>query len=186
MLTNAKIPVLGFVAPSGTGKTTLLRRLIPILKATGLRIAIIKHSHHKFDIDQPSKDSYLLRQAGAEQTLIASRHRWALIVENPQPGEKTDLDKLIRHLDQDMLDIILVEGFKHTAFPKIELHRSATEKPLLFPDDDDIIAIASDQPLHTADHLEQLDLNDPAAVCAFITTTFGLTPSTQTLKGNDT
>lgn len=177
MLTNAKIPVLGFVAPSNTGKTTLLRRLIPILKTTGLRVAVVKHSHHKFDIDKPGKDSYLLRQAGAEQILIASHQRWALMVENPQPDDEADLNELIRHLDQDALDIILVEGFKHTAFPKIALHRAATGKSPLLPDDDNIIAIASDQPLHTANHPQQLDINNAEAICAFITTTFKLTPS---------
>ena len=90
MLTNALVPVFGFVAPSGTGKTTLLSKLIPLLKAKGLRIAVIKHSHHNVDIDKPGKDTYVLRQAGANQTLLASKRRWALMVENENKEDEPD------------------------------------------------------------------------------------------------
>lgn len=158
-------PVLGFAAWSGTGKTTLLKQVLPLLRAQGLRVGMLKHAHHEFDIDQPGKDSYELRKAGAEQMLIASSWRWALMVEAPVAGDVSLWDMLAR-LERDSLDLILVEGFKHERFPKIELHRAAVGKPLLFPDDDAIIALASDTPIATT--LPQLDINDPAAVAAFI------------------
>ena len=122
--------MLGFVAFSGTGKTTLLKQLIPILKARGLHLALIKHTHHQFDIDTPGKDSYELRQAGAEQVMVASRRRWALMVETPNQNDDPPLESLIDHLDTKALDLILVEGFKHAAVPKIELHRPILNKPL--------------------------------------------------------
>ncbi|HKK13487.1 MAG TPA: molybdopterin-guanine dinucleotide biosynthesis protein MobB [Gammaproteobacteria bacterium] len=158
-------PVLGFAAWSGTGKTTLLVQLLPALRARGLRIGMIKHAHHAFDVDKPGKDSYELRKAGAEQTLVASRLRLALMVEHPEPAEP-DLPELIRRLDRDALDLILVEGFKHERFPKIELHRAALGKPWLFPDDDTIVAVAADTPVETA--LPRLDLNDTAGIADFI------------------
>jgi len=144
------IPLLGFAAYSGTGKTTLLEQLIPKLKQADICVALIKHTHHeKFDIDQPGKDSYRLRKAGADQVLVASAKRWALMVEqsqehfaeNPEP----DLSQLLPRLDLNQTDLILVEGFKHESISKIELHRPALEKPLLYPHDPEIIAIASDQ-----------------------------------------
>ena len=158
-------PVLGIAAWSGTGKTTLLTKVLPLLHAKGLRIGMLKHAHHSFDIDHPGKDSYELRKAGAEQMLIASSQRWALMVEAPLPGDPSLPDMLDR-LDRSTLDLILVEGFRHTPFPKIELHRPALGMPLLFPDDASIIAIASDTPLDT--QLPQLDLNDPDAIVEFI------------------
>ncbi|MFO7603418.1 MAG: molybdopterin-guanine dinucleotide biosynthesis protein B, partial [Gammaproteobacteria bacterium] len=138
----AACPVLGFAAWSGTGKTTLLEQLIPLLTRRGLRIGMIKHAHHNFDIDQAGKDSYRLRQAGAQQMLIASQRRWALMVETPQQHTDPDLQYLIDQLDARRLDLILVEGFKHVAFDKIELHRRATGKALMYPQDHSIIAIA--------------------------------------------
>jgi len=161
-------PLVGFVAFSGTGKTTLLKQLIPLLKARGLRLALIKHTHHTFDVDTPGKDSYELRQAGAEQVMVASRHRWALMVETPQQTDDPSLEGLVQHLNTDELDLVLVEGFKHAAIPKIELHRPALQRPLLFPDDANIIAIASDAPLSVKTHLPVLDLNNPATVADFI------------------
>lgn len=158
-------PVLGIAAWSGTGKTTLLKQLLPLLRANGLRVGMLKHAHHEFDIDHPGKDSYELRKAGAERMLVASARRWALMVEAPQPGDVSLWDMLAQ-LGRDSLDLVLVEGFKHERFPKLELHRAAIGKPLLFPDDDAIIAVASDTPLDTA--LPQLDINDPAAIAAFI------------------
>jgi len=166
MLGNAKIPVVGFVAPSGTGKTTLLRKLIPLLRESGLRAAAIKHTHHPFEMDQPGKDSYELRQAGAEQMLLASNRRWALLVENPRP--EPSLNELLTHIDQVRADIILVEGFKHERFPKIELHRAATDAELWFPLDADIIAIATDEPLEEATHLPQFDINRPDEIARFL------------------
>ena len=165
---NASCPLLGFVAFSGTGKTTLLKQLLPLLKAQSLHIGMIKHAHHTFDIDIPGKDSYELRKAGAEQTLVASSKRWALMVETPQQEHDPQLNELIAHLNQDKLDIILVEGFKHIRFPKIELHRPALGNPLLFPDDPDIIAIAHDDKLTTNTTIPSLDLNSPEDIAKFV------------------
>ncbi len=140
---DCPIPLLGFAAYSGTGKTTLLEKLLPILTERGLRIAMIKHSHHDFEIDQVGKDSYRLRHAGAKQMLIASAYRTALISEKDGKTEP-NLAELIQQIDSNNVDIILVEGFRHVAFPKIELHRPSLKKPLLFPQDDSIIALATD------------------------------------------
>ncbi|SCZ49877.1 molybdopterin-guanine dinucleotide biosynthesis protein MobB [Thiohalomonas denitrificans] len=162
-------PVLGFIAFSGTGKTTLLEQLIPLLRKRGLEVALIKHAHHDFDIDIPGKDSYRLRKAGASQTLVASRKRWALISEHGELPEP-DLDSLLRQLDHDRLDLILVEGFKHEAFPKIEIRRESLGKPRLYPDDDAIIAVATDRPaaIATTRSLSVLDLNQPDAITDFV------------------
>lgn len=129
-------------------KTTLLEQLIPQLVSRGLRLGVLKHAHHDFDIDQPGKDSHRLRKAGASQMMVASRRRHARIVETDL-GE-ADFRELLASFDQRSLDLLLVEGFKHEHFPKIELHRAAIGKPLLFPLDRDIIAVASDQPTETA------------------------------------
>jgi len=161
-------PVLGFAAFSGTGKTTLLEKLIPLLTAQNIRIGMVKHAHHEFDIDTPGKDSYRLRKAGAGQVLIASSQRQALMTENTTRQEPR-LDELITRLNLDNIDLVLVEGFKHVPFPKIELHRQALGKKRLYPEDPDIIAVASD---HLADcgELPSLDINDTAAIAAFIIT----------------
>jgi molybdopterin-guanine dinucleotide biosynthesis protein MobB len=158
-------PVLGFAAYSGTGKTTLLVKLLPRLKAQGLRVGMIKHAHHSFDVDKPGKDSYALRKAGAEQMLIASRERWALMTDYPQPREPVLADLLTR-MDRDQLDLILVEGFRSAAFPKIELHRPSTGHAFLHSRDSSIIAVASDVPVKT--HLPQLDINQPDAIAEFV------------------
>jgi molybdopterin-guanine dinucleotide biosynthesis protein MobB len=168
-------PLLGFAAFSGTGKTTLLEQLIPQLKQENISIAMIKHTHHsKFDIDTPGKDSYRLRQAGAEQMLVASSKRWALMVEHPlqtQPPE-ANLFELIKHLDLTTIDLILVEGFKHEAISKIELHRPSLNKPLLYPNDKTIIAIASDQIMTQENNeilpIPQLNLNNIEDISHFI------------------
>ncbi len=164
---QSDIPVIGFAAFSGTGKTTLLEQLLPILTHSGVRIGMIKHAHHQFDIDTPGKDSYRLRKAGATQTLIASSQRWALMTENPieDPPRLADLTP---HLDRKHLDLILVEGFKQAHFPKIELHRPGLGHPLLFPADGDIIAIASDAPLGLETDLPCFDLNQPGEIANFI------------------
>ena len=174
MLTNARIPVLGFVAPSGTGKTQLLKALIADLRSRGFRIAAIKHSHHNFEIDKPGKDSYELRQAGAEQMLIASKHRWAMVAELKPDTEEPTLDQLILKLDQSALDIILVEGFKSEHFPKIEVYRSALNQAPLFENDPDIIAIASDIPLTLNESVSQLDINNIQQINDFILQHFEL------------
>ena len=144
---DKKTPILGFVAPSGTGKTTLLEKLIPKLTAHPLRIGVIKHTHHHFDIDKPGKDSYRLRRAGAFQTIIASHQRWALITENPKKQTPPSLDHLVSNLDSSQIDLILVEGFKEADIPRIELHRtSVNNNAYLYPNDKNIIAIATDSP----------------------------------------
>jgi len=150
-------PVLGFAAFSGTGKTMLLIRLIPFMEQRGVRVALIKHAHHDYDIDKPGKDSYELRKAGARQVLVASDRRSALITENAPPGEPR-LDDLVARLLLDSVDLVLVEGFRHVPFPKIELQRPSLKHPLLFREDVSIIVVATDFPADT-DPLPRLDLN---------------------------
>jgi len=168
---HAHIPILGFAAFSGTGKTTLLTQIIPILKQQGLRIGLIKHSHHNFQIDQPGKDSFRLREAGASQIMLVSTHRRAIITEIT-PEQEPRLDDQLKLFDQSELDLILVEGFKAEQFPKIELHRPSLNKPLLYPNDPDIIAIATDCTLETPDYLTQLDINQPEMIATFILNQF--------------
>ena len=166
--THFPLPVLGFSAFSGTGKTTLLTELIPLLSENGKRVGIIKHAHHSFEIDQPGKDSYRLRQAGATQMLISSRFQLALMQTASDPEQEAELSTLLQRLDHRQLDIVLIEGFKLTAIPKIELHRPSLGHPLLYPDDPNIIAIASDTELSAKPNIPQLPLNDPAAIADFI------------------
>jgi len=167
MLSKARIPILGFAAFSGTGKTTLLVQLLDTLKRRGYRVGVVKHAHHSFEIDKPGKDSYELRKAGAVQTLVGSRHRWALVAETDGQQEPR-LDDLLSHLDQDALDFILVEGFKAERFPKIELYRSSLGQPMLHPGDDSIVAVACDTALPVKTSLPVLDLNRPGEIAAFI------------------
>jgi len=159
--------VLGFAAFSGTGKTTLLTLLIPLLTAAGWRVGVIKHSHHDFEIDHAGKDSYRLRAAGATPMMLVSPYRRALITEF-SPQIEVDLSEQLTAFPKNSVDLILVEGFRHEAFPKIELHRPSLGKPLLYPDDTNIIAIASDEPLATPNSLPCLDLNNPPAIAKFI------------------
>lgn len=162
-------PVLGFAAYSGTGKTTLLRKLIPALREDGLRIGIIKHAHHTFDIDQPGKDSYELRHAGAQRVLIGSRARWALMVEyDGEHHADPTLADLLEKMPSADLDLILVEGFKHEQFPKIELHRASLGKAVLYPGDSSIIAIACDGALDPRPELPVLDINDVETMANFV------------------
>jgi molybdopterin-guanine dinucleotide biosynthesis adapter protein len=167
MLKPIPIPVLGFAAHSGSGKTTLLIKLLPLLKQHGLRVGLIKHTHHSFEIDYPGKDSYELRKAGASQVLIGSKQRWALMVESDSAQGST-LTDLRQYLHQDRLDLILVEGFKLDGIPKIEIHRPSLSKPLLFSNDPAFIAIATDAPLALPVTLPLLDLNQPRAIADFI------------------
>jgi molybdopterin-guanine dinucleotide biosynthesis protein B len=168
---HAHVPILGFAAFSGTGKTTLLTQTIPVLKHHGVRIGLIKHSHHNFQIDQPGKDSFRLRAAGASPVMLVSTHRRAIITEI-SPEQEPRLDDQLKLLDQSELDLILVEGFKAEQFPKIELHRPSLNKPLLYPNDPNIIAIASDCTLETPDYLIQLDINQPEIIADFILNQF--------------
>lgn len=163
------LPLLGFAAYSGTGKTTLLTQLLPRLTQQGLRVGVVKHAHHSFDLDQPGKDSHALRRAGARQICIASSQRIAWIKERERTDAEPGLREALDALDPGALDLVLVEGFKQEAFPKIELHRPSLGRPLLYPTDRNIIAIASDAPLAPLPApLVALDLNDIDAIAAFI------------------
>ncbi|WEM40866.1 bifunctional molybdopterin-guanine dinucleotide biosynthesis adaptor protein MobB/molybdopterin molybdotransferase MoeA [Photobacterium sp. DA100] len=161
---QTSLPILGFAAWSGTGKTTLLEAMLPKLVELGIRVAVIKHAHHNFDIDKEGKDSYRLRKAGAGQMLISSRYRRAMITETPE--EEATLPQLIAELDLNALDLILVEGFKQLSFPKIELHRKEIGKPWLFPEDSNIIAVAANVAAQTK--LPQLDINDLDKLTQFV------------------
>lgn len=168
ILANASVPIVGIAAYSGSGKTTLLTRLIPLFNSAGIRVGVVKHAHHRFDIDQPGKDSHRLREAGAGQILLGSRHRLALLMEQQQQRPEPCLNELLAMLDQSRLDLILVEGFKHETFPKLELNRPVTGKPLMFPDDPSIIALITDVPGSGEGQLPELDLNRPEQVYQFI------------------
>ena len=161
-----KPPVLGFAAYSGTGKTTLLVKLVPLLKQQGIRVALIKHAHHDFDIDIPGKDSYELRKAGADQVLVASDQRRALIREMAVATEPR-LQDLFSELDLDKIDLVLVEGFRHQPFPKIELHRPSLKKDFIYAQDTNVIAVAADAKIDTGS-LPLLDLDQPGEIARFI------------------
>jgi len=164
-LFSSNIPLLGIAAFSGTGKTTLLTHLLPLLCDKGLRVGVIKHTHHGFDMDKPHKDSYRLREAGAAVVTVASAQRWALLQETQGQAEPL-LQNVLPHVALCDVDLILVEGFKHQHFPKIELHRPSLNQPFLFPQDDSVIAIASDEQLDVS--LPLLDLNNPVQIADFI------------------
>lgn len=168
MSINYHTPLLGFVAYSGTGKTTLLEQLIPRLIDRGYRIGLIKHGHHEFDIDTPGKDSYRLRKAGASRVMVASAQRWALINENSTVAEEPDLAILLRQFDDSDIDLLLVEGFKHQHYPKIELRRYDLDRPPFYPADDAIVAIACDFHDHLAAAIPVLDLNNLDSLADFV------------------
>ena len=155
--------VFGFAGWSGSGKTTLIEKLIPRFADAGLRVSLIKHAHHTFDVDQPGKDSYRHRHAGASEVLVTSSRRWVLMHELRGAAEPAFEDQLKR---LSPCDIVIVEGFKHAPIPKLEVWRSVTGEPLLHPQDKHIVAVASDAKVET--RLPVLDLNDDAAIAAFI------------------
>lgn len=162
--------VFGFAGYSGSGKTTLIEKLVPLLVAHGLKIALIKHTHHDIEIDQPGKDSYRHRAAGCSEVLVTSPARWALVHElrgEQEPGLAEQLARL------SPCDLVLVESFKHEAIPKLEVHRPQLGKPLLFPHDADIVAIASDRPIGSA--LPEFELDRVADIAEFILKQIGLT-----------
>lgn len=167
MPSSQSLPVLGFVAFSGTGKTTLLSQLIPALRERGVRCAVIKHSHHDFEIDKPGKDSHRLRQAGADQVILASPHRTFWVQEGDGETEPR-LTDLVARLDPAGLDLVLVEGFRGEDIPKIEVHRPSLGTPLLCTDDPRIIALACDESPAAAVPVPLLPLNAVAEVAAFV------------------
>jgi molybdopterin-guanine dinucleotide biosynthesis protein B len=161
--------VVGIAGFSGSGKTTLVESLIPALKMRGLRVSVVKHAHHKFDIDYPGKDTYRHREAGAFEVVVASSQRLALIREFEQPAHLT-AHHLIAELYEGV-DWVLVEGFKESNLLKLEVWRAATGKPALYMDDDFVVAIATDSParLPAPTLRPVLDLNDADAVAQWLT-----------------
>jgi molybdopterin-guanine dinucleotide biosynthesis protein B len=148
--------IIGLAGWSGSGKTTLVTKVIPCLLARGLEVSTLKHAHHAFDVDQPGKDSHRHRMAGATEVLVASGSRWALVHElrdTPEPQLAGLLQKLAP------VDLVLIEGYKRERHPKLEVYRAAVGKPLLYPDDPAIVAVASDEPLPRAG-IPVVDLDD--------------------------
>ena len=162
--------IFGFAGWSGSGKTTLIEKLIPLFIARGLKVSLIKHAHHAFDVDQPGKDSYRHRHAGCAEVLVSSSRRWALVHEL-RGAQEPGFAKLIERLSP--CDLVLIEGFKRERVPKLEVYRAATGEPLLHPEDQDIVAIASDQRIDTK--LPQFDLDDAPAIANFVLSQVGLT-----------
>ena len=160
---TAQRKVFGFAGYSGAGKTTLIEQLIPRLVRAGLVVSLIKHAHHVFDIDKPGKDSYRHREAGCSEVLVTSDRRWVLMHELRSAPEPSLEEQLARF---SPCDLVLVEGFKRAAIPKLEVYRPAHGRPLLHPGDANIVAVASDAPLATA--LPEFDLNDAGAIAEFI------------------
>jgi molybdopterin-guanine dinucleotide biosynthesis adapter protein len=152
--------VLGLVGWSGAGKTTLMKKLLPLLTARGLRIATLKHAHHEFDVDVPGKDSWEHRRAGASEVIVSSARRWVQMHELQDEPEPT-LAQLLQRVSR--AGLILVEGFKGERHPKLEIYRPALGKPALYPGDPMVVAVATDAPL-PGEHPPVVDLNDPAAV----------------------
>jgi molybdopterin-guanine dinucleotide biosynthesis protein B len=161
--------VFGFAGFSGSGKTTLIEQLIPMFIARGLRVSLIKHAHHAFDIDQPGKDSYRHRHAGAQEVLVTSSRRWALMRElrgEPEPSLEAHMERI------SPCDLLLVEGFKRAALPKLEIFRKAVGEAPLHPHDPHIVAVATDAAMSAP--IPVLDLNQPAQICDFILQHLGL------------
>lgn len=160
---NAHMKVIGFAGWSGSGKTTLVEQVIAILSARGLAVSLVKHAHHRFDIDHEGKDSWRHRHAGCREVMISSGLRWSLMHEL-RGEEEMPLEALLGKLSA--CDVVLVEGFKRAAIPKIEVHRAEVGAPLLFADDPHIVAIATHPGV--ACPLPRLDIDDPAAVADFV------------------
>ncbi len=156
--------VFGLAGWSGSGKTTLLIRLLPALIARGLSVSTVKHAHHAFDVDQPGKDSWRHREAGASEVMVASANRWALMHEHRGAAEPP-LSALLQQMSR--VDLVLVEGFKGETHAKLEVHRTVLGKPLLCTDDPTIVAIASDAPLAGL-AIPRFALDDVRGIAAFI------------------
>jgi molybdopterin-guanine dinucleotide biosynthesis protein B len=163
------LPVVGFVGASGSGKTTLIAAVLPGLCSAGLRVAVLKHAHHGFQMDRPGKDSFRVREAGASQVLVASRSRWALLTELDGDFEEPPFRELVGRFDRDRVDVVLAEGFARECYPKIEVHRpSLGEPPRCWPGDPMVIAVATDAALAVGCPTRRLDLNAPLQVTAFL------------------
>jgi molybdopterin-guanine dinucleotide biosynthesis protein B len=164
--------IIAIAGYSGSGKTTLIEKLIPVLVMEGLKVSLIKHAHHEFDVDHPGKDSWRHRHAGASEVMIGSSNRWALMHElrgEAEPG----LEDLLKRMSP--CDLVIVEGWKFNAIPKVEVHRKLADKPLLFTEDRNVVAIATDEPLAT--ELPQFGLEDAEGVGQFIIRLLGLRKS---------
>jgi molybdopterin-guanine dinucleotide biosynthesis protein B len=159
----------GFAGWSGSGKTTLIEKLIPRFAGAGLRVSLIKHAHHTFDVDQPGKDSYRHRHAGAAEVLVTSSRRWVLMHEL-RGAHEPSFEEQVKRISP--CDLLLVEGFKFASIPKLEVWRAATGEALLHPNDSHIVAVAADSKLDT--RLPVLDLNDDARIAAFVLDHLGL------------
>ena len=164
--------VMGLAGWSGSGKTTLLVELVTEITGLGYTVSTVKHAHHAFDVDQPGKDSHRHRSAGATEVLVASANRWALMHELAGETEP-DLDQLLAHISP--VDLVLVEGYKHHAHDKIEVHRPSLGQPVIASTDPSVIALACDSSPADADDLGVaiLDLNDPAAIARYILSVCG-------------
>ncbi|OEE66158.1 molybdopterin-guanine dinucleotide biosynthesis protein B [Enterovibrio norvegicus FF-33] len=182
MQCNQPTPVLGFAGFSGSGKTTLLEAVIPQLNAVGLRVGLVKHSHHDIEPDSPRKDSYRLRYAGSDQLLLATAKRHMLFFEyHDNLDREPSLQECLNQLDHSRLDIVLVEGFRDAVLTKVEVHRPAHGKPTLFSHDSNIIAVACDKPLAslTDGNMTSLDLNNADEVASFIRLWLSHAPDTE-------
>ncbi|WP_436262691.1 molybdopterin-guanine dinucleotide biosynthesis protein B [Natronocella acetinitrilica] len=162
-----EVPVLGFAGWSGAGKTTLLAQVIPQLRQARVRIALVKHAHHRFDVDHPGKDSHRLRSAGADQVLLTGARRYALMVERTVEKDPV-LEEELPRIDCSACDVILVEGFRDARIAKIEVHRPALGRPTLHQQDPCIIAVATDALAELDTQLPRLALNNPQEVASFI------------------
>lgn len=161
--------IFGFAGYSGSGKTTLIEKLIPLFVQRGLKVSLIKHAHHTFDVDQPGKDSFRHRHAGCSEVLVTSSRRWALMSElrgAPEPTLQEQMERL------SPCDLLLVEGFKHEPIPKLEVYRTEVGESMIHPHDRNIVAIASDAKVDST--LPQLDLNAPETIAAFVLQHVGL------------
>lgn len=162
--------VMGIVGWSGSGKTSLVVELLPLLRGLGLQVSTMKHAHHRFDVDQPGKDSFRHREAGASEVLVVTATRWVLMHESREEPEPS-IEALIERMTP--VDLLLIEGFKTHRHPKLEIHRQSEGKPLLCVDDPEIVAVASDSLLPDV-KIPRLDLNDPATIVEFILIHTGL------------
>ena len=162
--------IFGFAGWSGSGKTTLIENVIPRFVQRGVKISLIKHAHHRFDVDHPGKDSYRVRAAGCSEVLVTSKQRWALLHESPGDEPEGSLEDQIGRMSP--CDLLLIEGYKYYPLPKLEVYRAANAKPLLHPQDEHIVALATDTPIPCG--LPQFGLEDYDAIAAFVLATVEL------------